>query len=67
MMYWFFRRVNDSERNQSFYYFRMMEPDFTPLPVYNSMKAYIPTARFVDLGFKSTTHWAMDWRGGGRR
>jgi hypothetical protein len=63
MAYWFFRRVNDSERNQSFYYFRMMEPDFTPLPVYNSLKEYIPTARFVDLGFKSTTHWAMDWRG----
>lgn len=64
MAYWFFRRVDDRERNQSFYYFRMMEPDFTPLPVYNSMKAYTPTARFVDVGFKSATHWAMDWRGG---
>ncbi len=67
MAYWFLRRVNDSERNQSFYYFRMMEPDFTPLPVYNAMKAYIPTARFVDIGFKSSTHWAMDWSDGWER
>jgi len=64
MMYWFFRRVNDSEKNQSFYYFRMMEPDFTSLPVYAAMKAYTPTARVVQRGFRSTSHWAMDWRGG---
>ncbi len=64
MAYWFFRRVNDSEKNQSFYYFRMFEPDFTPLPVYAALKNYTPTARYVDLGFKATTHWAMDWSGG---
>jgi hypothetical protein len=63
MMYWFFRRVNDSEKNQSFYYFRMFEPDFTAQPVYATMKAYTPTARVVQRGFRSTTHWAMDWRG----
>lgn len=63
MAYWFFRRVDDKEKNQSFYYFRMFEPDFTPLPVYEAMKAYTPTARFVDMGFKATTHWAMDWVG----
>jgi hypothetical protein len=41
----------------------MFEPDFTPLPVYATMKAYTPTARVVQRGFRSTTHWAMDWRG----
>jgi hypothetical protein len=41
--YWFFKRAADYERNQSFYYFRMVEPDFTPLPVYESMKVYITT------------------------
>jgi hypothetical protein len=41
----------------------MFEPDFTPMPVYGAVKTYTPTARFVDIGFKSTTHWAMEWRG----
>ena len=63
MIYWFFKRADDRERNQSFYYFRMFEPDFTTMPVYDAVKAYTPNARFVDMGFKSTTHWAMDWRG----
>jgi len=63
LMYWFFKRADDHEKNQSFYYFRMFDPDFAPRPVYDAVKAYTPTARFVDLGFRSTSHWAMDWRG----
>ncbi len=39
--YWYFKPASDYERNQSFYYFRMVEPDFTPLPVYEAMRAYI--------------------------
>jgi hypothetical protein len=27
------------------------------------MREYIPTARYVPIGFRSTSHWAMDWRG----
>jgi hypothetical protein len=38
--FWFFKRADDSEREQPFYYFRMVEPDFTPLPVYEAMSAY---------------------------
>ncbi|MEL6151333.1 MAG: hypothetical protein AAFR56_17030 [Chloroflexota bacterium] len=38
--YWFFKRAADNERNQSFYYFRMVEPDFTPLPIYDAMRDY---------------------------
>ena len=41
MFYWFLKRPSDSERGQSWYYFRMLEPDFTPLPVYDSVRAYI--------------------------
>ena len=36
---WFFKRASDAEQDQSFYYFRLVEPDFTPLPVYDAMKA----------------------------
>ncbi len=37
---WFFKRASDAEKDQGFYYFRLVEPDFTPLPVYEAMKAY---------------------------
>jgi hypothetical protein len=37
---WFFKRASDAEKDQSFYYFRLVEPDFTPLPVYDAIKAY---------------------------
>ena len=37
---WFFKRAGDAEKDQGFYYFRLVEPDFTPLPVYEAMKAY---------------------------
>jgi hypothetical protein len=38
--FWFFKQADDSERAQPQYYFRMVEPDFTPLPVYDAVKAY---------------------------
>jgi hypothetical protein len=49
MNYWFFTRRSDEERNQPFYYFRLVEPDFNPdgeyifppLPVYHALKAHI--------------------------
>jgi hypothetical protein len=37
---WFFKRAGESERNQSWYYFRLMEPDFSPLPAFESLAAY---------------------------
>jgi len=39
--YWFFKKADDSEKNQTAYYFRMADPDFTLMPVYQSMKSYI--------------------------
>lgn len=49
--YWFFTLPNDSRRNESMYYFRMAEPDysdekpsFTPLPVYDAMREYTASA-----------------------
>ena len=63
MMYWFLRRAGDSEKNQSFYYFRLLDPDFAPRPVYNAMKDNIARSRQVRTGFHSASHWAIDWRG----
>jgi hypothetical protein len=38
--FWFFKRASDSEIGQPSYYFRMVEPDFTPLPVYAAVAEY---------------------------
>jgi len=38
--YWFFKRPSDSERDQSWYYFRLMEPDFQPLPAFDALAEY---------------------------
>ena len=42
--YWFFKRPADWERDQAWYYFRMLEPDFTPLPVYHAVAEYAASA-----------------------
>jgi polysaccharide biosynthesis protein PslG len=57
--YWFFKRAADYEKNQAFYYFRMVEPDFTPLPVYESMKQFITTQTPI---LYPGVHQAEDWR-----
>ncbi len=38
--FWFFKRPSEAEKNQAWYYFRMVKPDFTPLPVYDAVKEY---------------------------
>jgi len=40
---WFFKRPSDAEQDQAWYYFRLVEPDFTPLPVYDALKDYMTT------------------------
>ena len=35
---WYFRQVGDISPSKSEYYFRLVDPDFTPRPVYNAIK-----------------------------
>jgi hypothetical protein len=56
--YWFFKRASDAESNQAFYYFRMVEPDFTPLPVYDAMRDYIHNQHPV---LYAGVHQAESW------
>lgn len=37
--YWFLKRATDWETAEPFYYFRLLEPDFKPLPVYAALVA----------------------------
>ncbi len=62
--FWFFKRASDAERDQAMYYFRMVEPDFTPLPVYDAMREYITgLTPVVYPGYHQETHWAVEYDG----
>ncbi|MBI5961774.1 MAG: hypothetical protein HY866_23760, partial [Chloroflexi bacterium] len=39
--WWYLKRADEAEKGQSWYYFRLLEPNFTPTPVYESLKAYM--------------------------
>lgn len=65
--YWFFTRPDPFEAGQAFYYFRMVEPDyspdkptFTPLPVYHTMRDYITSTRANPILYRGT-HQAQTW------
>ena len=62
--FWFFKRASDTERNQAWYYFRMVEPDFTPLPVYEAMRAYTAELRpTLYPGTHQEDHWVLSYEG----
>ena len=62
MFYWYFKRPADYEVNQSWYYFRMVEPDFTPLPIYAAMQDYIHTLTpTLYQGTHQADHWAIHY------
>jgi len=62
--FWFFKRPSDLERDQAWYYFRMVEPDFTPLPVYDAMRAYISgLIPILYPGTHQEDHWALAYEG----
>lgn len=63
MNFWFFKRATDTETDQVFYYFRMVEPDFTPMPVYEAMKQYTNQPPRVYQGYHQEDHWALQWEG----
>ena len=63
MNYWFFKRATDAEASQAFYYFRMVDPDFTPLPVYAAIKEYANREPRVYPGYHQEDHWALQWEG----
>ncbi|MCZ7673468.1 MAG: glycoside hydrolase family 5 protein [Chloroflexi bacterium] len=54
---WFFKRASDEERDQSWYYFRMMEPDFTPLPVWQAVADYANSEAVVE----PLPAWVYTW------
>jgi len=62
---WFFKRATDTERNQPMYYFRLMEPNFKPQPVYHALKEYMhsPEAQVIYPGVVQEDDWALIYDG----
>jgi hypothetical protein len=62
--YWFFKQADDHERDiNPQYYFRMVEPDFTPLPVYHALKVQAQQAPVIYPGWHQADHWAIIYQG----
>lgn len=38
---WYLKRADDRRRDEAWYYFRLLEPDFTPLPVFHALRDYL--------------------------
>ena len=66
---WFFKRATDAERDQAMYYFRLVEPDFSPMPVYDALKEYMHSAGAQVLypGLHQEDHWALIYEGAWER
>lgn len=43
--WWYFKPADDHDRGDSSYYFRLVEPDFTPTPVYDALSRYLNNSR----------------------
>jgi hypothetical protein len=62
--YWFFKQADDRERDSNpQYYFRMVEPDFSPMPVYEAIKAKTGEPPVVYPGWRQANHWAIIYDG----
>ncbi len=63
MSYWFFRRPSDAERDQAWYYFRLLEPDFEPLPAFDALTWLAQQPPTVPIGYHQEDHWALHYEG----
>ena len=60
---WFFKRATDGEVSQPMYYFRMVEPDFTPMPLYDALAQKATEPPILYRGYHQEDHWALEYAG----
>jgi hypothetical protein len=66
--FWFFKQADDREKTANpQYYFRMVEPDFTPLPVYQAMTEQAQQPPILYPGWHQADHWAITYQGDWRQ
>lgn len=63
--FWYLKRPDDrwKQEQKPEYYFRMLEPDFTPLPVYFRMREYTARTPIMYRGWHQEDHWAVRYEG----
>ena len=62
--YWFLKQADDREREiNPQYYFRLLEPDFTPLPVYGALSDAARLSPVMYPGYHQEDHWAVAYAG----
>jgi hypothetical protein len=61
--YWFLKQASDQELKDGNpqYFFRLLEPDFTPLPVYEALKAANRQPPVMQRGYHQEDHWAVTY------
>jgi hypothetical protein len=60
--YWHFRMVRE-QPDQVVYYYSMVKPDFTPLPVYHAYRRLANSPPVVPYGYHQEDHWALTYQG----
>ena len=60
---WFFRRPNPEWLQRPEGYFRLVTPDWTPLPAYDALQAEATAPPHLPTGFQHISHPAFQWSG----
>ena len=61
---WFFKKASDADRQDPSYYFRLVDPDFSPMPVYQSLADYLTTLEpTLYRGVHQETAWQLTYGG----
>ncbi len=63
--YWFLKQATDQELKDGNpqYFFRLLEPDFTPMPVYEALKEANRQPSVLYRGYHQEDHWAITYEG----
>jgi hypothetical protein len=66
--YWFLKQADDRERDQNpQYYFRLLEPDFAPMPAYQALRDAARVPPVMYRGYHQEDHWAVHYGDGWQR
>jgi hypothetical protein len=61
---WFFKKATDADQQDPSYYFRLVEPDFTPLPVYYALADYLTRLEpALYVGTHQESAWQLAYSG----
>jgi hypothetical protein len=60
--YWFLKQADEREKDKDpQYYFRLLEPDFTPMPAYHALADAARLQPVMYRGYHQEDHWAVEY------